>query len=101
MILVTLTVVIIAILIAALAIYLFAIGRALSHIAMDLKDCSQNVRQIYHHADVIGPGIARLNKIGGDLLGAMPLLIEGADGVAAKITPAPPTPATSVGYMDV
>ncbi|MGH3786068.1 MAG: hypothetical protein ACRDRG_05825 [Pseudonocardiaceae bacterium] len=85
--LIVLTVVVIGLLIAALAIYLFVLGVLLNRIAGTLEDCWENVRIITGHAQAIGPGVTRLNKVGGDLLGAMPLLIEGADGVAAKLIP--------------
>jgi hypothetical protein len=89
--LVVLTVIIIGLLIAVLAIYLFVIGGLLKRTAENLGDCLQNVRMIAGQAQVIGPGVTRLNKIGGDLLGAMPLLIEGADGVTAKLAPSAAT----------
>jgi hypothetical protein len=94
--LIVLTVIVIGLLIAALAIYLFLTGVLLNRIAGNLDDCSQSVRKIVEQAHVIGPGIKRLNKIGGDLLGAMPLLIEGADGVAAKLAPSTAAPAAAV-----
>ena len=96
--LIILTVVVIGFLIAILAIYLFMIGVLLNRTASNLGDCLQNVRTIAGQAKVIGPGITRLNKISGDLLGAMPLLIEGAEGVAAKLAPstaAPSSPSTA------
>lgn len=125
--LISLTIVVIALLIAALAVYLFMIGTLLGRTAENLGDCLQNVRTIAGQAQAIGPGIKRLNKTGGELVGAMPLLIEDADAVTAKLapaattssaapTPAPttsaattgpragyldPAPATGVGYLDV
>jgi hypothetical protein len=103
--LVILTVVVIGLLIAVLAIYLFAIGVQLSRTAENLGDCLQNVRTIAGQTQVIGPGVTRLNKVGTDLLGAMPLLIEGADAVTAKLIPSSatqtaPQATASVGYMD-
>lgn len=93
--LIVLTVIVIGLLIAVLAIYLCAIGVQLSRTASNLGDCLQNVRTIAGQAQVIGPGVTRLNKTGGDLLGAMPLLIEGADAVAAKLVPSPAAPTAS------
>ena len=116
--LVVLTVVVVGLLIAVLAIYLFMIGVALNRTAGNLGDCLQNVRVIAGQAQVIGPGVTRLNKTGEDLLGAMPLLIEDADGIAATLAPsaaasdaAPAVPARSAaagpeavrvggGYLD-
>ncbi|HET9258370.1 MAG TPA: hypothetical protein VFO16_24675 [Pseudonocardiaceae bacterium] len=121
--LIVMTVVVIACLIAGLAFYLFMIGTVLSRTAKILGDCLQSVRTVAGHAQGIGPGLKRLNKSGTDLLGAMPLLIEDADAVAAKVIPsaapaAPSAPAPAgrpvavgataatptqpgVGYMDL
>jgi hypothetical protein len=85
--LIVLTVVVVGLLIAALAIYLFMIGVLLNRTASNLGDCLSNVRIVAGQAEVIGPGIKRLNKTGADLLGAMSLLVEGAEGVAATLTP--------------
>ena len=38
-----------------------------------------------------GPNLERLNKSGADLLAAIPLLVEGAEGAAAKWVPSSPT----------
>jgi hypothetical protein len=83
MILIVLTVVVIALLIATLAIFLFRIGVLLSRTADDLDDCVQNVRKISHQADVIGPGVKRINETGTTVLGALPLLCDGVESVAA------------------
>ena len=91
--LVVLTVVIIGLLIAALAFYLFMIGGLLRSTAVGLGDCLGSVRTIAGQAQVIGPGVMRINKTGTDLIGAMPLLLEGADGVTAKLAPSAVTTA--------
>jgi|SRR3954465_13338026 hypothetical protein len=93
--LIVVTVVIIGLLIAALTIYLFMIGIVLNRIAGNLGDCLHSVRTIFGQAQVVGPGIKRLNKTGEELLGAMPLLVEGADGVAAKLAPSSDVPTLS------
>jgi hypothetical protein len=93
--LVVVTVAVVGLLIAALAIYLFMVGAALNHTAGNLSDCVQNVWIIAGQARVIGPGVKRLNKTGADLLAAMSLLVDGAEGVAAKLVPSPAAPATS------
>ena len=82
MILIVLTVVVIALLIATLAIFLFRIGVLLSRTADDLDDCTKNVRNISHQADVIGPGVKRINETGTTVLGALPLLCDGVESVA-------------------
>jgi hypothetical protein len=116
--LIVLTIVIVALVIAALAVYLFTIGTLLSRTAGNLSDCLQNVKSIAGHAYAIGPGVTRINQTGGELVGAMSLLLEDAEGVAAlaaSATAAPAkssatvrpnvgeldaAPATGVGYLD-
>ena len=93
--LVVVTVVIVGLLVAALDIYLLMIGVVLNRIAGNLGDCLQNVRTIAGHAQVVGPGIKRLNKAETDLLDAVPLLIEDADGVAAQVVPSSAAPVAS------
>jgi hypothetical protein len=106
--LIILTVVVIASLIAVLAVFLFAIGVLLNRIADNLDDCLQNVKKIAGQADAILPGVGRINQTGGVVAGALPLLIEGAEGVTAKLafpkeTPrhaAPAAVSAGVGYLD-
>jgi hypothetical protein len=85
--LVVATVVGVGLLITALAVFLFMIGILLKQTAAYLRDCLDSVRTIAGQAQVIGPGVTRLNATAGELLGAMPLLTEGADGVTAKLAP--------------
>lgn len=102
--LVFLSVVVIALLIAVLAIYLFAIGVLLNRTANNLDDSLQNVKTIAEQAEVIGPAVERINGTGDVVVGALPLLCEGADRIAAKPTPPTATPAVSLsglGYLDV
>ncbi len=111
--LIVLTVVVIACFIAVLALYLSRIGVVLGRTADSLADCLQGVRMVAGHAQIVGPGITRLNKVGADLLGAMPLLLDDAEGVAAKLAapppevvaaaPTAPSPVgtSNVGYLDV
>ncbi len=109
MILIVLTVVVIASLIAVLAIFLFAIGVLLNRIADNLDDCLGNVKTIAGQAEAILPGVERINQTGGVVAGALPLLIEGAEGVAAKLAPpqeehprnaVPVAVPAGVGYLD-
>ena len=92
--LVVLTVIVLALLVAALATYLFKVGVLLNRTADNLGDCLHNVRTIAGQAQVIGPGVRRINKTGAELFGAMPLLIEGAATVAAKLAPSTATAPT-------
>jgi hypothetical protein len=80
--LIVLTVVVIALLIAVLAIFLFRIGMLLNRTADDLDDCAQNVKNISYQAEAIGPGVVRINETGTVVLGALPLLCDGAESVA-------------------
>jgi hypothetical protein len=112
MLLVGLTVVVIGLLIAVLAIFLFTIGVLLNRVADNLDDCLQNVKKISGQAEIIIPGVDRINQTGSVVAGALPLLIESAGGVAAKLTspaktPESPTngaritvPTGGVGYLD-
>jgi hypothetical protein len=93
--LLTLTVVVIVLLVATLAFYLFVIGGLLNDVANNLDDCRQSVRKVCQQVEPVSPGIARLNKSGSDLLDAVKLLIDGADRLAAKLAPAAPAPAAS------
>ncbi|MEO7194694.1 MAG: hypothetical protein ABIZ05_07705 [Pseudonocardiaceae bacterium] len=79
--LVVLTVVVIALLVAVLAIFLFAIGALLNRTANNLDDCAQNVKNISHQAEVIGPAIERINTTGTTVIGALPLLCDGAEQI--------------------
>lgn len=99
--LIILTVIVIALLIIVLANYLFIIGMLLSRISENLSDCSQSVKNIRHQAEEIGPGVVRLNNIGKELAGALPLLYGGAERlIDAKPTP-PVAILSGVGYLDV
>ncbi|HKR51028.1 MAG TPA: hypothetical protein VJT72_15865, partial [Pseudonocardiaceae bacterium] len=80
--LIVLTVVVIALLIAVLAFFLFRIGALLNHTADNLDDCAQNVKNIAYQAKAIGPGVMRINETGTTVLGALPLLCDGAESVA-------------------
>jgi hypothetical protein len=97
--LVVLTVVLIALLIAVLAIYLFAVGVLLNRIADNLDDCLGNVKTIAKHAEVVIPGVEHINRTGGVVAGALPLLYGGAEKIATKV--APPTPAPVNGHTNV
>lgn len=98
--LIILTIVVIALLIAVLAIYLFVIGMLLNRIADNLRACRQDVKNIRYQAEVIGSGVVRLNQIGKDLVGALPLLYGGVERlIEAESAPAVVIP--GLGYLDV
>ena len=97
--LIVLTVVVIGVLIAVLAIFLFIIGALLTRIADNLDDSSENVKTIAKHAEVIIPEVEHINRTGGVVAGALPLLYGGAERIAAKL--APPAPAPVNGHTNV
>ncbi len=84
--LVTLSVVLIAVLIAGLAGYLFIIGGQLNRIAGLLEDCAQLVWKIKGDAEVIEPGVERINSTGRVIAGALPLLYDMAEGIVDGAT---------------
>jgi hypothetical protein len=90
--LVILSVVDIALLIAGLAFYLFWVGSLLTRIAANLEECADLVRAIVGHAKLIGPGVEHINETGGVVAGALPLLYGMAEGIVAGVTPREPAP---------
>ena len=91
--LVILTVVVIVLLIAGLAFYLYWAGTLLTRIAGDLEGCSGIVRTIDGHAEQIGPGVEHINQTGGVVAGALPLLYGMAEEIVTDVTPRPAEPA--------
>jgi len=91
--LVILSVVDVVLLIAGLAFYLFVVGGQLGRIATNLEECAEIVRTIKGHAEVIEPGVEHINRTGGVVAGALPLLYGMAEGIVAGVTPRPEQPA--------
>jgi hypothetical protein len=92
-----LSVIDIVLLIAGLAFYLFVVGGQLKRIATNLEECAGLVRTIRGHAKVIEPGLEHINRTGGVVAGALPLLYGMAEGIVVGATyqpepPAEPTP---------
>ena len=90
--LIIVTIVVIASLIAVLAVFLFAIGVLLNRIADNLDDCLGNVKKIAGQADVVIPGVERINQTGQVVTAALPLLVEGAEGITVKLPVTAPRP---------
>ena len=90
---VVLSVVDIVLLIAGLAVYLFVVGGQLKKIATNLEECAELVRTIKGHAEAIEPGLEHVNRTGGVVAGALPLLYGMAEGIVAGVAPRPDTPA--------
>ena len=91
---VVLSVVDIALLIAGLAFYLFVVGGQLKRIATNLEECAGLVRTIKANAEVIEPGLEHINRTGGVVAGALPLLYGMAEGIVKGVTPLPAEPPT-------
>lgn len=91
--LVVLTVIVILLLIAGLAFYLFWTGTLLTRIAGNLEECAELVRAIGRNAEVIVPGVEHINETGGVVAGALPLLYGMAEQIVTGVTPRPETPA--------
>lgn len=94
--LVVLTVVVIALLIAGLAGYLFWTGSLLRRVAATLEACEESVQQINRDAERIGPGLAHVNRSGATVAGALPLLYGFAEKIVAKASPNPDRPDVAV-----
>ena len=90
--LVVLTVLEIAVLIAGLAVYLFWVGSLLNRVAANLEECAGIVRSIVGHAELIRPSVEHINQTGGVVAGALPLLYGMAEGIVAGVTPREPLP---------
>jgi hypothetical protein len=86
--LVVLTVIVIVLLIAGLAFYLYWAGTLLTRIAGGLEECGGLVRTIVGHAEQIG----HINQTGGVVAGALPLLYGMAEEIVADVTPRPAEP---------
>ena len=90
--LVVLTVLVIVLLIAGLAVYLFWVGTLLTRIAGNLEGASGIVATIVGHAKLIGPGVEHINRTGGVVAGALPLLYGMAEEIVTDVTPRPEPP---------
>jgi hypothetical protein len=91
--LVVLTVIVIVLLVAGLAFYLYWVGTLLNRIGENLEGCADEVRTIVGHAELIGPGVGHINETGGVVAGALPLLYGMAEEIVAEVTPRPEQPA--------
>ena len=88
--LVVLSVVDIVLLIAGLAIYLFIVGGQLSRIATNLEECAEIVGRIGDNAAPIMQDVHHINRTGGVVAGALPLLYGMAEGIVVGATYTPP-----------
>ena len=90
--LVILTLVDILLLVAGLAFYLFWVGSLLTRIAGNLEECAEIVRTIVGHAKLITPSVDHINRTGGVVAAALPLLYGMAEEIVTDVTPAPEQP---------
>jgi hypothetical protein len=84
--LIVLTVVDIVLLIAGLAVYLWIVGGQLTRIATNLEECNDLVRQINANAASIEGNLEHVNRTGGVIAGALPLLYDMAEGIVEGAT---------------
>lgn len=87
---VLLSVIDIVLLIAGLAFYLYIVGGQLTRIAGNLEECAELVATIKKNAEPIRPGLEHINRTGGVVAGALPLLYGMAEGIVVGVTPAAP-----------
>jgi hypothetical protein len=90
--LVVLTVLVIVALIAGLAVYLYWAGTLLDRIGAKLEGAAGLVGGIVADARLIGPGVEHINRTGGVVAGALPLLYGMAEGIVTGVTPREPSP---------
>ncbi|HEU5417248.1 MAG TPA: hypothetical protein VFV41_06120 [Streptosporangiaceae bacterium] len=91
--LVVVTVIVIVLLIAGLAFYLFWAGTLLNKVAANLEESAGLVTKIGDNARVIKPGVEHINRTGGVVAGALPLLYGMAEDIVAGVAPRPEPPA--------
>lgn len=84
--LIVLTVVDIVALIAGLALYLWIVGGQLNRIASNLEECNDLVAQINTNAETIEGNLEHVNRTGGVVAGALPLLYNMAEGIVVGAT---------------
>lgn len=85
-ILIILTVVDIVLLIAGLALYLWIVGSQLTRIATNLEECNELVAQINSNAETIEGNLEHVNRTGGVIAGALPLLYNMAESIVTNAT---------------
>lgn len=81
------SVIAIAALIAVLSVYLYLVGTVLERIATNLEECFDTAAEIVGHAERIDPGLDHINRTGGVVAGALPLLYGMAEGIVKGVAP--------------
>ena len=80
------TIIDIVALIAGLAIYLWIVGGQLTRIATNLEECNDLVAKINANAAGIEGNLEHVNRTGGVIAGALPLLYGMAEGIVTGAT---------------
>src|ERR1700721_772991 len=91
--LVVLTLIVIVALIAGLAVYLYWAGTLLDRVGAKLGGAAEIVHGSEADAGLIMPGVDHINRTGGVVAGALPLLYTMAEGIVTGVTPRVPEPA--------
>ena len=84
--LVVFTVIDIVLLIAGLAVYLWIVGGQLTRIAGNLEECDRLVQAINRNAASIEGNLEHVNRTGGVIAGALPLLYGMAEPIVVGAT---------------
>lgn len=87
--LVVLSVIAIVALIAVLAVYLYWVASLLGRIADNLEEANESVAKIARDGELIGPGVEHINRTGGVVAAALPLLYGFAEQIIGKVSPNP------------
>ncbi|WP_281689882.1 hypothetical protein [Pseudonocardia thermophila] len=82
----------ILVLVAGLAFFLIWLGSLLGRIASTLEAGSGLVSKIADDARAIRPGLQHVNRTGGTVAGALPLLYGFAEETLRKVDPTPERP---------
>jgi len=98
MILIAITVILIALFLMVVGCFLFAIAVLLGNIADNLDDCLDNTKKIAEHAEVVLPGLGRINQTSRLLVKALPALIETAENAPKDQFATQPTPRSTVDH---
>jgi len=80
------TVIDIVLLIAGLAVYLWIVGSQLTRVATHLEECHDLVRRTNANASTIEGNLEHVNRTGGVIAGALPLLYDMAEGIVVGAT---------------
>lgn len=85
------SVIVIVALVAVLAGFLYVVGSQLTRVAVLLEECADLVRRIKGNAESIRPGLEHINRTGGVVAGALPLLYGFAEQIVSAATYEPET----------